>query len=132
MPRPDEVSEPYWAAAKRHELHMQRCAGCQRFRFPPQPMCPECHSLESEWRPMSGRGRIFSWVECHPPVLPAFRERAPFLVVLVELDENPLLRVLGNLLDVDRERLAIGQPVQVCFEVLTDEVTLPQWRQLSG
>jgi len=65
---------------------------------------------------------------CHPPVLPAFQERAPFVVVLVQLEEDPRLRLVGNLLD-DEAAIEIGTPVEVVFEDVTPEVTLPQWRR---
>ena len=82
---------------------MQRCASCQRYRFHPREMCPHCRSMAAEWRPVSGRGLIFSKVVCHPPVLPAFQDRVPYAVVLVELEEDPNLRLVGNVLDVPPE-----------------------------
>lgn len=136
LPQPDDATAPYWEAARRGELRMQRCADCQTLRFPPRPMCPECQSFASEWIAMSGRGRVYSWVVCHPPVLPAFQERAPYAVVLVELDEDPRLRVLGNLLDGEGDaagvEIEIGLPVRVVFESVTEDVTLPQWCPASG
>jgi uncharacterized OB-fold protein len=67
-------------------------------------------------------------VVCHPPVLPAFQERVPYVVVLVELDEDPSLRLVGNLLDCPAEKIRIGSPVRVAFEDLGDGIVLPQWR----
>jgi uncharacterized OB-fold protein len=77
---------------------------------------------------VSGKGVVYSKVVCHPPVLPAFQDRVPYAVVLVELDEDPCLRLVGNVLDCAPEQLRIGLPVQVAFEELSDEITLPQWR----
>lgn len=77
---------------------------------------------------MSGRGIIASRVVVHPPVLPAFQERVPYAVVLVELEEDPRLRLVGNVLDAAPEQVRIGLPVEVAFEELTEEITLPQWR----
>ncbi len=128
LPQPDDASRPYWEAAKRRELVVQRCGACRRLRFPPQPMCDACRSLAVEWAPMSGRGTIFSFVVAHPPVLPAFQERAPFAIVLVELDEDPRLRIVGNLLQVPPAAARIGLPVEVAFEDVSDAITLPQWR----
>jgi uncharacterized OB-fold protein len=91
-------------------------------------MCPSCQALTCEWVKMSGRGTIYSFVICCPPVLPAFAARAPFPVVLVAIAEDPSLRVLGNLVDAPGKTLRIGAPVQVIFEEVTSEVTLPQWR----
>ena len=129
LPQPDDATAPYWEGCREGELRMQRCGRCRHLRFPPRPMCPRCQSLESDWVPLSGRGTVYSFVFCHPPLLPAFQERAPLLVVLVELEEGEDLRILGNWMDDDPESVEIGTPVEVCFEVVSDEITLPQWRR---
>lgn len=71
----------------------------------------------------------------HPPVLPAFQPFAPYNVVVVQLVEDPRIRIVGNLVDpevrtlnsIEASDIAIGQRVRVVFESLTDEVSLPQW-----
>ena len=128
LPQPDDATRPYWEAAQRRELVVQRCGACERLRFPPQPMCDACGSFEIEWARMSGRGTVYSFVVAHPPVLPAFQERAPFAIVLVELEEDPALRIVGNLLDAPAEAAAIGLAVEVTFEDVSDAISLPQWR----
>ena len=132
LPLPDDATLPFWEACRRRELVMQRCAGCKKLRFPPRPMCPECQSFEHEWSPMSGRGTIYSFVVAHAPVLPAFQARVPFPILLVELEEEPGLRIIGNLVgdlagDV-RAKLRIGARVEVVFEDVAEDVTLPQWK----
>jgi hypothetical protein len=61
-------------------------------------------------------------------VLPAFADRVPYAVVLVELEEDPTLRLVGNVLDAEPHEVEIGSPVEVAFEELSEEITLPQWR----
>jgi len=128
LPLPDEVTAPFWEGCRRGELRMQRCAACARFRFHPRPMCPHCLSFDSEWVRMSGEGTLYSFVICHPPVLPAFQAQVPFAVALVELAEDPALRVVGGVQGTPPDRLRIGQRVQVAFEEIADGVVLPQWR----
>lgn len=128
LPQPDEWSKELWEACREERLVMQSCRQCRRFRFPPRPMCPRCRSLDWEFVPVSGRGRIATWVVVHPPVMPAFRDKAPFAVVLVELEEDPELRMVGNLFDLLPEKIEFGLPVEVVFEKVADDVTLPQWR----
>lgn len=128
LPEPDEDTRPFWEGCRRGELLMQRCAACQRLRFYPRPMCPHCRSFESEWVRMSGRGTIYSWIVAHPPVMPAFQDRVPMPVVLVELEEDPELRLVGNIRDCPPKDISIGLPVEVVFEPVADDVTLPQWR----
>jgi uncharacterized OB-fold protein len=128
LPLPDEVTAPFWEGCRRGELRMQRCAECSLFRFYPRPMCPRCHSFASQWVRMSGEGTIYSFVICHEPVLPAFQEWVPFAVAVVELAEDPALRMVGGVLDAPSEQLRIGQKVRVEFEEIADGVVLPQWR----
>src|SRR5512139_3489725 len=94
LPYPDADTTPYWAWAKKGEL-----------RFPPRPMCPVCNSQRDEWVPMSGTGTIYSWIVVHPPVLPAFAADAPYAVVLVQLDDDPTLRLVGTVADVPHAEL---------------------------
>ena len=126
VPYPDDASEPFWTACARHELTLQRCAGCGRLRFPPRPMCPRCTSMESTWERASGRGRVWSWVVAHPPVLPAFQDRVPFNVAVIDLEEG--VRMIGNVFEIANEDLQEGMPVEVTFEDVEDGVSLPQWR----
>ncbi len=128
LPLADDATLPFWEACRRHELVMQRCARCDKPRFPPRPMCPDCQSFEHEWRAVSGRGTIFSFVVAHTPVLPAFQARVPFPILLVELDEDPGLRIIGNLVGDARAPLGIGARVEVVFEDVAPDVTLPQWK----
>lgn len=126
VPEPDDASAPFWEAAARHELVVQRCASCRTFRHPPRPMCPACASSDAAFERVSGRGRVWSWVVAHPPVLPAFAGRAPYNVAVVELDEG--VRMIGNLLGVSE--IAEGLPVEVVFEDVEEGVALPQWKPI--
>ena len=128
LPLPDDETALYWEAASRSELRVQRCSACRAWRFPPRSRCPRCQSDAVEWALVSGRGTVFSFVVVHPPVLPAFSERVPFAVALVELVEDPQLRIVGNLPDVAAESVHIGMLVEVAFESVADGVALPQWR----
>ncbi len=136
LPTPDEDSRPFWEGTAIGELRVQRCASCGRRRMPPRPMCPHCHSLDARWEATSGRGRIWSFVVAHPPLLAAYAELAPYNVIVVELDEEPTIRFTGNLVDtpdgalnqVDPHTLEIGMPVEVCFAPEIEGIVLPRWR----
>ena len=128
LPQPDEWSKGFWEACSQGRLEMQRCKACKRFRFFPRPGCPHCRSLDWEYAPVSGRGSVYSWIVIHPPVMPAFQDKVPMAVVLVELEEDPELRIVGNLFDCAADAIAFGMPVEVTFEKVADDVTLPQWQ----
>lgn len=135
LPTVDEDSAPFWEGARAGELRAQRCADCGRLRFPPRPMCPGCQSTGSAWIALSGRGAIWSFVVPHPPLLPQFSSLAPYNVVLVQLDEDPTLRLVGNLVPeagapinaIDPAGIEIGTRVRVVFEPVTDAIALPRW-----
>ncbi len=127
----DEDGGPFWEYAARGELRVQACAGCGEPRFPPRPCCPHCQSFASEWRRMSGRGRIWSYVVPYPPLLQAYAARAPYNVIVVELAEAPRIRLVGNLVtgpdapldSVPPNRIRIGAKVQVVF----GKDGMPRW-----
>ncbi|MET9865761.1 OB-fold domain-containing protein [Streptomyces sp. NPDC006386] len=129
-PVTDPDGAPFWEYAARGELRVQACAGCGELRFPPRPCCPHCQSFESDWRRVSGQGRVWSYVVAHPPLLPAYAALAPYNVVVVELDEAPRIRLVGNLVaepgaaigSLPADRLRIGARVRVVFDD-----GLPRW-----
>ncbi len=129
-----EDSAEFWAGTARGELLVQRCGSCDTPRFPPRPMCPVCRSIDVRWAPVSGHGTIWSFVVPHPPLLPAYAELAPYNVIVVELDEDPTLRMVGNLVtgpdgainEIDPATIEIGAPVRVVFSRVED-VALPRW-----
>jgi uncharacterized OB-fold protein len=129
LPPVDATSAPFWEGTRAGELRVQKCAGCGRLRFPPRPMCPWCRSVEVEWKVMSGRATVWSFVIAHPPLLPAYAELAPYNCVVVTLDEDPTLRMVGNLLPLSERDITIGEPVRVAFDRIDDEITLPRWER---
>jgi uncharacterized protein len=125
LPAIDDVNREYWEGCARHELLAQRCDRCERLRFPPRPMCPHCSSLGSLWTRLSGEARVVTWTICHPPVLPAFESQVPYAVVLVELAEG--LRMISSLVDCPPEEIQAGMAVDVVFDAVSDDVTLPRF-----
>ena len=132
VPVPDDRSAPYWAAAAAHELHLARCARCGSFAHPPDVVCPHCHSTDPGFRfvPVSGRGVVRSWTVMHQSALPGFD--VPFVLVDVELVEQPELRMIGRLLDGPDAPLSLGATVTVAFENLADGVAVPAFALGDG
>lgn len=126
-PVPNEENQPFWDALKRGELRLQACTSCGAFQHPPRPMCGDCGSMERTWKQVSGRGTVYSFIVTHQAIHPSYEGFTPFASVLVELDEGP--RMTTNLTDVAPEEIVIGMPVQVVFEPLSDEITLPLFRR---
>lgn len=130
----DPIAHEFWFGCARGELLVQACNSCGKWRMPPRPMCPHCRSTAVKWVPTSGRGRIWSFIVPHPPLLPAFSEVAPYNAIVVELEEDPSIRFVGNLVvradgqinEIDPSTITIGEPVTVVFHQI-DDVTLPRW-----
>ena len=126
LPQPSAESRPFWEACRRHELRLQRCLACRQYWFPPSAVCPECLSDEFEWALTSGRGEVFSFVVMHRVYHKGFANDVPYTVALIALEEGP--RFLSNLVDCRPDEVHVGMPVEVVFEDVTPEVTLPKFR----
>ncbi|MEY2566771.1 MAG: uncharacterized protein QOE35_1300 [Actinomycetota bacterium] len=126
LPELTEETAPFWDGTARRELLVQKCDNCGRLRFPPRPVCPWCRSFDATWTAMSGRGVLWSWVIAHPPLLPAYAEKAPYNVIVVQLDEDATLRMVGNL-DGDPDQVGIGGALRVVFPEPVEDVVLPRW-----
>ena len=125
LPIPNEETQAFWDYCKAGELRAQRCTACNTLRHPPRPTCAECGSFDFEWVRLSGKGTIYSYEVSHQAVHNALEGLTPHTAILVQLEEGPLFT--SNLLEGD-DRVAIGLPVEVAFEPVTEEITLPKFR----
>ena len=127
-PRPGVTHDNrfFWEGVESGRLLIQRCASCQQLRHPPGPMCPNCRSLEWDALESSGRGTIYSYVRHYYP------EIAPFepghAIAVIELEEGT--RLVSDLVGIDDDDVKIGLTVQVEFNAVDDELTLPQFRPI--
>ena len=126
-PIPTITSEmrPFFAAAKRHQLCIQRCTAGGTPRFPARAICSECLSPNAEWVAVSGRGEVFSFNVMHQVYHPGFAAEVPYAVVVIKLAEGA--KMISNLVGVSPHAIRIGMPVRVVFEDITDEITLPKF-----
>ena len=127
LPVPDEQSAPYWEAAAGHVLSVARCSRCSSFSHPPDVVCPRCGSTDPDFVffPVSGRGTIRSWTVVRQSFLPGFDQDLPFVLVDVELVEQPDLRIIGRLLDGPGAAIEVGAGVEVAFEDLAPDISVP-------
>jgi uncharacterized OB-fold protein len=135
LPPIDAWNAPFWEGCREGELRVQRCSATNRLIFPPRPFSPYAPRSAPEWTAVSGRGSIWSFAVPHPPLLPAYAEMAPYNVVAVALEEDPRVRLIGNLVaaaggspgEVDPAAIPIGARVRVVFEPVSDAIHLPRW-----
>jgi uncharacterized OB-fold protein len=127
IPRPTPETRPFWDAAKQHRLVIQACDDCGTRYFYPRPLCPACLSRAVRWIDASGRGRLHTFVINHRPPR-GYPVPAPFVIGIVELEEGP--RMMSQIVGVEPDPAALrcDLPLEVVFEDITAEITLPKFR----
>ncbi len=124
LPKPTATSRPFWEAARKHELTLQRCGACGKFIYYPRDRCPYCFSDNLSWKRVSGRGTLYSYTVVHRASSRAFAD-APYVLAIVELDEGP--RMTTNIVGPP-ENLKVGMPVVVFFDDVAPEHTLVKFK----
>jgi uncharacterized OB-fold protein len=124
---PDDLSTAYWEAANRGVLALPRCSVCTQLTLPAGALCPRCGSTDPAWttEPVDGTARVRSWTVVRDSFLPGFAGEVPYVIVDVELDVQPGLRLLGRLTDGPDAPLHVGDRVTVAFDRLDDEFAVP-------
>lgn len=121
LPKPTELSRPFWEGCRQHKLLVQRCGRCARCFFIPSAFCPHCLDVDHTWVQSSGRGEVVTWTVVWRPPTPAFEP--PYVVAVVRLEEG--YEMVTNLLDVDPDTDLMGAAVRVRFRQESDDITLP-------
>jgi len=123
LPQLTPENEHYWKSGARGALCFLRCDGCKTYVHPPAPVCPSCLSRQLAPAAVSGRARLVTWTVNHHPWIPGFDP--PYVIAIVEIEEQAGLRVTTNLVNCAPEALRPDLPVQVLFEEREDGVFLP-------
>jgi uncharacterized OB-fold protein len=127
LPAMEGFAKEFYDWCKQHELRFQRCRDCGTWRHVPRELCAACGSWQWEWARSNGRGRVFTWTVVARALHPAFQQNVPYAPTVIEMDEG--VRVLSELVDCRPDQLEIGMPVEVVFEDVTAEITLPRFRK---
>jgi len=129
LPQLAGLAGQFYGFCKSRELRFQRCTGCSAWRHVPRERCGECGSAQFTWERSSGRGRLYTWVVASRSMHPAFPSDPPVAPAVVETDEG--VRLVTEIAGSAPSELRIGMPVEVVFEDVSDEVTLPKFRRLG-
>lgn len=131
IPKPTPETQPFWDAAKQRRLIFQACDACGARYFYPRPLCPQCLSRAVRWVDASGRARLHTFVITHRPPR-NYPVAAPFVIGIVELEEGP--RLMSHVVGVapDPQALRCDMPLEVVFEDITADITLPKFRPREG
>lgn len=122
LPSPSPESQPFWDGLKARRFVLQRCRQCKQPRHYPRLVCSSCYSMEREWFEASIQGKVHSWTVSHHPYHPGFKRELPYVLVTVELDAG--VRMVGQLEENDASLLALETPVKLTYHDVTEEFTL--------
>jgi len=122
LPRPSELTRPFWDGLRERELRLQKCGDCDAFVFYPRPACTRCMGERLEWTAVSGRGRVYTFTIVRRANIPAFQTDVPYVFAIVELDEGP--RLATNVIGCDPEAVRVDMPVKAAYDDVTEEISL--------
>jgi hypothetical protein len=125
LPNPTPVTKPFWDATREHKLLLQKCHRGHVFYYA-RTNCPECLSKELEWVEASGKGRLYSYTVARRPQSPEFADDVPYIIAAITLDEGP--RMTSLLVDADPDNVQIEGPVELVWDDVSDEVSMPCFR----
>jgi uncharacterized OB-fold protein len=114
------ATEPFWAAAREHQLVVPRCVECGTFRFPPAAFCWTCRAQEVEWIEHDGAGDLYSFTIMRHAVIPNVAEALPLVIGVVELPDTNGCRVIGDVIGIEPEAVRIGMPLVLDWYDLDD------------
>ena len=127
-PTPTELTAPYWAAARDGQLALQRCQECAAFTHPPAECCRYCGSGQRAFEAVSGRGTVETFSVVHRTFAPGFADRVPYVIAWIAFDEQPGVRVFGNVHGLPGEEVRIGLRVALAFEDIEGFGPVPCFR----
>ena len=129
LPRVTERNRHFWTGGAEGKLRFLRCRSCRTYVHPPAPVCPSCLSRDVAPEAVSGRATVLTFTLNHQPWVPA--PDHPYAIAIVEIEEQPGLRLMTNLVNCPPESVQIGMPVRVVFEQHED-VYVPLFEPAVG
>ena len=127
IPANEDLTKPYWEAAKRRELIMPYCNSCSNLFFYPREVCPNCFSKELTWKEMSGKGHVYTYTHVRQSVHPSFQSADGHIYAIIELAEGP--RMPSGIVGCEPKEVYIDMPVSVVFEDMAENATLVQFQK---
>lgn len=114
LPRLTDVNRHFWTGGEFGELRFLRCQHCGYYIHPPLPMCPRCRSKQLAPEPVSGRATVATYTLNYQNWMPT--PELPYVVAIVEIEEQPRVRLTTNIVGIAQEDVRTGLAVQVTFE----------------
>jgi uncharacterized protein len=125
LPLITSVDRPFWDAAKQHELMAYKCQNCGAY-YSLVVDCVKCNAPKMAWVRVSGKGKVFTYTIYHQLYSPIWKEDIPYNAAWVQLDEGPIM--MTNIIECKKDDIRVGMPVEVVYDDITPEVTLPKFK----
>lgn len=127
-PRASQDTADWWGAVQDGRLTVERCSDCGATRHPPAPICHACRSFARELADLPGTGTVWTFTRVHQAFVPSLAEELPYVPAVVALDESGGCRMVSNIVGCDPDEVEIGMPVELVWDELGDDLTLPRFR----
>lgn len=131
MPAPDALTEFFWDGVKQHKLMMLQCRSCGHYIHTPKPVCRFCLSMDLAPKQVSGRATLYSWTVAMQAFHPFWGDKMPYVYAIVELVEQPGLKMATNIIDYLEDELAVEMPLEVVFKEVAPDLILPYFRPVK-
>lgn len=125
LPEPSIETQPFWDAVQQRKLLMPTCVSCGTVTFPPTVACPHCAGKDFSWTELSGHGTVYSFTVYHRLYHPAFKEKLPYVVAVIALEEGP--RIISNVVGIPVDEVRCELPVTVTYEEVRDGYVIPKF-----
>lgn len=129
VPNPREQALPYWKSAREHKLKFLRCEDCETWIDYIKLQCSNCGSRKLSWSACSGKGRLYSYSILYRAASPAFREKVPYVLAIIELEEG--IKMMSHLINHDLAQIEVGMEIEACFDDAEDEMAVPYFQPVS-
>ena len=124
----DQWTEPFWQGAREHRLVWPCCGDCGREREMAAPFCHHCLSQAIDWKPLSGRGTVYSYTVVRFPLLESMNDCVPYVPAVIALEGTGGQRLISNVVGAPLDRIRVGARVAVLWHDRADGVTVPRFQ----
>jgi uncharacterized OB-fold protein len=111
QPLPDADTAPFWTSTAEGRLALCRCQECGLWLQPPLEHCRACAG-PTAFEDVAGTGTVYSFIVQRQPSVPGYVDEVPYVVGLVELDEQRGLRLAGRIVGIDPDDVTCDLHVQ--------------------
>jgi uncharacterized OB-fold protein len=132
LPRPNPMTQFFWDGCKARRLMILRCRPCGHFVHYPRPICNKCLSTELAPQEVSGRASLYAYTLTMQAFHPYYVDKLPYMLAVVELEEQPGLRITTNIVDVEEAALKTGMPVRLVWREIAPDLVLPMFTKADA